>query len=64
MKKNMISRMTMPRESATSRFRRWNILPRVICLLLALAIWLLVVNLNETNRDGQSQDSVRTEQSA
>ena len=64
MKKNIIGHMTVPKESATSRFRRLNILPRVICLLLALTIWLLIVNLNETKRDGQQDASTRTEQSA
>ena len=44
-KKNIVGHMMMPDESAASWFRRWQILPRFLCLLLAFLLWLLVVNV-------------------
>lgn len=64
MKKNIVGHMMKPKESAGSLFRSLNILPRVICLLLALAIWLLIVNLNPSEKKGETDQSVRTEQNA
>ncbi len=45
MKKNVIGHMTAPKESMGRRIRRWDILPRLVCLLFALIFWLLVVNV-------------------
>lgn len=45
MKKNAIGHMVAPKESAGSKIRRWNLLPRLLCLLLAVLFWLLVVNV-------------------
>ena len=42
MKKNAIVHMSAKKETVGSWFRRWHILPRLICLLLALIIWLTV----------------------
>ena len=64
MKKNPVGHMMKPKETTGSFFRSLNILPRLICLLLALAIWLLIVNLNPNERDRETDQSVRTEQSA
>ena len=64
MKKNIVGHMMKPKESAGSFFRSLNILPRMICLLLALVIWLLIVNLNPNEQDRETDRSVRTEQSA
>ncbi len=50
-KKNIVGHMIAPRESVVSRFRRWQILPRFWCILLALLIWLVVVNTNELEKD-------------
>ena len=47
MKKNIVGHMTAPRETKTSFFRRLDILPRILCLLLALLIWLFVVNVSD-----------------
>ena len=44
-KRNVVGHMMMPRESAGSWFRRWQILPRLLCLVLAIIVWLAVVNL-------------------
>lgn len=47
MKKNVIGHMTAPRESVGGRLRRWDVFPRLICVLLALVIWLLIVNVQK-----------------
>jgi hypothetical protein len=47
MKKNIVGHMTVPREGATGRIKRWGLIPKLICLLLALAVWLLIVNVTE-----------------
>ncbi len=64
MKKNIVGHMMKPKESAGSFFRSLNILPRLICLLLALAIWLLIVNLDPNEKKVGTDQSVHTEQSA
>lgn len=64
MKKNIVGHMMKPKESAGSFLRSLNIIPRVVCLLLALAIWLLIVNLNPSEKNGETEQSVRTEQIA
>ena len=45
MKKNDISHMTAPKGTKRSLFRRLDILPGFVCLILALLIWLTVVNV-------------------
>lgn len=64
MKKNIVGHMMKPKESAGSFFRSLNILPRLICLLLALAIWLLIVNQDPNEKKVGTDQSVHTEQSA
>ncbi|MBQ9806657.1 MAG: hypothetical protein IJW49_09160 [Clostridia bacterium] len=49
MKKNAIGHMDVQKETVGSRFRRWHILPRFICLLLALVIWLIVVQVTKAS---------------
>ena len=48
MKKNAIGHMEAKKETVGSWFRRWHIFPRFICLLLALLIWLIVVQVTKT----------------
>lgn len=43
-KKNVIGHMAVPREQSASWLRRTHLIPRLICLLLAVVIWLVVVN--------------------
>ena len=50
MKKNAVGHMTMRKESATSFLRRANVIPKLLCLLSALLIWLLIVNLMPTDQ--------------
>jgi len=59
MKKNALARMAEPAETVGSRFRKWNIVPKLLCLLLALVIWLAVVNLtNAQSQEGQQNAAV------
>ena len=64
MKKNVVGHMATPKESALSRFRRLNILPRIICLLLALVIWLIIVNLDSRDEVRDQTNTLQTEESA
>ena len=54
MKKNVIAHMTAPKRGKLSLFRRLDILPRILCLLLALLIWLAVFQLSTVDRDDAS----------
>lgn len=47
--KNALGHMSLKKESANSRVRRLRILPKLFCLLLAILIWLLVVNLADVD---------------
>lgn len=64
MKKNVVGHMATPKESALSRFRQLNILPRLICLLLALVIWLIIVNLDAHEEGRDQTNTLQTEESA
>ena len=44
MKKRIVDHMMMPKPSKKARWKRLDLIPRLLCLLLALLIWLLVVN--------------------
>lgn len=60
MKKNVIGNMTAPKGSKRSLFRRLNILPRILCLLLALLIWLAVINTLENREEKASANPEAT----
>ena len=47
MKKNIVGHMTTPREGAFGRLKRLGIFPKLVCLLLALLVWLLIFNVVE-----------------
>ncbi len=47
--KNTLGHYNKKKEAAENQVRRFRFLPFLICLLLAVVIWLLVVNL--TNSD-------------
>ncbi len=55
MKKNAIGHMMAAKEPVTTKIRNWDILPRLVCLLLAFLLWLVVVNVNKT--DGAAQEA-------
>lgn len=50
MKKNVVGHMMAEKEPILAKIRRWNIIPKLLCLLLALLIWLLVFHF-ETRYD-------------
>lgn len=45
MKKNVVGNLVAPKEKPKSFFKRYDLLPRMLCLLLAVVVWLLVVNV-------------------
>lgn len=51
MKKNAVGHMMAPKETAKNRFRRWDILPRLCCLLLAILLWILIVDAKGSNKE-------------
>ena len=55
-KKNVIGHMTTSRNFSKGWFRKLNLLPRFLCLLLAVIIWLLVVDLVESGKDEIPED--------
>ncbi len=49
----------------TNWLRRFDILPRLLCLLLALVLWLTVVNITgERSHSNGADPSQKTEQGA
>jgi len=54
-KKNVVGHMVASKNATKGWFRRLNILPRVLCLLIAVAIWLLVVNVMPSERLGEQE---------
>ncbi len=46
MKKDAIGHMTAPKQSTAKKIKRWDILPRLFCLLLALLLWILLTDVN------------------
>ncbi len=49
-KNNVIGHMITAKETAGSRFRRLHLVSRFVCLLLAVLIWLVIVNMHPTER--------------
>lgn len=47
--KNALGHMSLKKENMGSRVRRLRILPKLFCLILAVIIWLLVVNLADVD---------------
>ena len=62
MKKNALVRMSSPTESVGSRFRKLNILPKLLCLLLAVILWLAVVNVTNQNAPERDPGTAETQQ--
>jgi hypothetical protein len=55
MKKKVTGHMTAPKETFGSKLKHWKILPKLICLLMALFLWLLITDLQ--NSRGQGNDA-------
>ena len=63
MKKNAVGRVLMHRESVSKRIGSLHLLARFFCLLLALVIWLAIVNVNKLSEDfEQSSDEQVTQE--
>ena len=56
MKKNVVGHMMAERETLAAKLRRSNIIPKLICLLLALLLWLIVFNVTQEHFDNMEQD--------
>lgn len=50
-KKNVIGHMTVSKNSNKNWFQRLNLLPRLLCLLLAVLIWLCVGALVDSGKN-------------
>ncbi len=58
MKKNAIGRVALHKEPVRRTLSSWHIPAKLLCLLLAVVIWLAIVNLN-TVSDGDGQENDR-----
>ena len=54
MKKNVVGHMIAQKESVGKRIRRLGIFPFIVCLLLALVVWLAVYEVKDTNPDTET----------
>lgn len=66
MKKNAVGRVLAHKEPVVSRIAALHIPARLLCLLLAVVIWLAVVNLNAISEkdDGDTDPKQKTEETA
>ena len=48
MKKNIVGHMAAPKETRRGFWNKLDIFARLLCLILALLIWLSVVHVDET----------------
>ena len=63
MKKNPVGHILYHKEPIKRRISAWHLLARFLCLLLALLLWLILVNADEIVKWGAALDGVITEQS-
>ena len=65
MKKNAINRLAALGDAKSAK-RKLRILPKILCLLLAILIWLTAVNLTGRNWEdsGENGGAPDTEQTA
>ena len=65
MKKNAINRLAALGDAKSTK-RKLRILPKILCLLLAILIWLTAVNLTDRHWEdsGESGGAPDTEQTA
>jgi len=52
-KKNVIGHMVAQKETTANRFLRFHPFSKLMCLLIAVLIWLLMANLTES-RNGEA----------
>ena len=61
-KKNVIGHMEASKDHSVGWFRRLGILPRLLCLLLAILIWHVVVNVTADSASFESADVFESKQ--
>lgn len=61
--KNVVGHMTTPKNFSKGWFRKLDLLPRLLCLLLAAVIWLCVSALVDSGKNeiGKNQNLPVTE---
>ena len=51
MKKNAIGHMVAAKQPVSEKIRHWRILLKLLCLLLALVIWLAIDQIRSAEQD-------------
>lgn len=62
MKKNAVGRVLMHKEPLDKRVSSWHLPMRLLCLVLALIIWLAVVNLDPASERADQEREATSEQ--
>ena len=62
MKKNAVGRVLMHREPLDKRVSSWHLPMRLLCLVLALIIWLAVTNLGSASEEAAGEQETTSEQ--
>lgn len=52
MKKKVAGHMSAPKETFATKLKHWKILPKIICFIMALFLWLLITNLQASQGGG------------
>ena len=60
MKKNAVGHMVAAKEPVGTRLQRWHLVPKLLCLILALLIWLVVVNVENCNPPTAEDDNAES----
>lgn len=61
MKKNAIAHMVAEKEPVGKRISRYHPVSRLLCLLLALLIWLAVANINGSQKENDGTGTGESE---
>lgn len=64
MKKNVVGDLVAPKKYEKNWFKRFDLLPRLLCVLLALVVWLLVVNTEHNDQKTPASDQVEITETA
>ena len=64
MKKNIVGHMVAPSDKRTGFFDKLDLVPRILCLLLAFLIWLFVVDFNEDQQKASTSEPETVETDA
>ena len=61
MKKNAIGHMVAAKQPVSEKIRHWGILPKFLCLLLALVIWLAIDQIRSTEEQEGAPTEIQTD---